>query len=889
MNLNNFSAAIKSGVPSLCWAFSAMLAILVAALIGYALAFPVFYGLSAIKTIHPYAQSLAELVFTLGTTGTPLIFCWFYFSGRLRFVTGWIERLPSVFHLDHYLPGFPAVFAFNPRSVGASPKTILLWALAGVIVVYCFDYLTGDLLLSSESHSAEHALSHISGVNFFVSTMTVAFLASFLEEVLFRGFVLNIWQTAFATDALKLEKSTDRAGKFAHRVLLCGGAFLSLIISAALFAIAHLEGLLSQFFFGLVAGFIYLQTRTLWSSIAMHVINNAILPVMLLVGYLNGAPAAAPALFVPPAAGTVGFVSQSEIDREDFNKGGNIFMQVCQPSDCTKELEMLKGLASKFPEVVFYQAQSSKVPALKERLEKEAGAGTKELYPVYIYASDAMHIAPPEAKGQDELENFIQQLSGGSSKPMETFNSQWCDVGNKGAFDGAKLYKCAFDQTVNTDLALLDKNLREAFIARHKDKESLLARDDESAAVKAINLMFSDLNEMHSSFFTREEFAAEQDKLENKLVEIGVSFKIVNEENPLVVYPDPDQDTPAWQAGFRSGDRIVTVDGIRSSRSNIPDTLKQISGKAGTQVNIGILRVTDGREEMLNINVLREITRTKEVKLTVLPEGYAAVKVRIFGNSVSEAFSQALYQACTGSKLPADEKSLQELTNSYIPEKDCGLKGLIIDLRNNPGGRLDKVTEMMQAIITKGPLVTVHSRKGEVLEEIKESVNATTLQRRVFAGDTLKTTKDFPRFWKILPDGLPIVVLINEGSASASEILAGSLQANKLATVVGRPSFGKEVGQTITPVDFGFALRITTFKFLPGDKEMDGAIIPDFLVEGDEQFMPKAVSVLKMGAEALFSLEKEEAQTAKANLRNKTKQEHSRRDAKIHAARAAFN
>ena len=107
MKFTNFCAAIKSGVPSICWAFSATLAILVAALIGYALAFPVFYGLSAFKTIHPYAQALAELVFTLGTTGTPLLLCWLYFSGRLRFVTGWTERLPALFHLDHYLPGFP--------------------------------------------------------------------------------------------------------------------------------------------------------------------------------------------------------------------------------------------------------------------------------------------------------------------------------------------------------------------------------------------------------------------------------------------------------------------------------------------------------------------------------------------------------------------------------------------------------------------------------------------------------------------------------------------------------------------------------------------------------------------------------------------------------------
>lgn len=794
MKFTNFCAAIKSGVPSICWAFSATLAILVAALIGYALAFPVFYGLSAFKTIHPYAQALAELVFTLGTTGTPLLLCWLYFSGRLRFVTGWTERLPALFHLDHYLPGFPAVFGLNPRRVGTSFKSIMLWAFIGTAAVYTFDYLTGDLMLASESHGSEHALTHISGINFFVSSITVAFLASFLEEVLFRGFVLNIWRTAFATETSRLVKTSTEKSEQVRRILVFSGVLFSLIFSAALFSIAHLEGLLSQFFFGLVAGFIYLQTRTLWSSIAMHVINNAILPVMLLVGYLNGGAATSPTPFTPPAAGTVGFVSQEVIDREDFNKGNDIFLQICLPADCAKQLDMLRAMAAKFPQIVFYQADATKVPALKERLEREAGAAKSsgDLYPLYIYASDAMHIAPRQAKGQSELENFIQQL--GSSQPMETYKSEFCDEKNKGTFDGAKLYKCAFDQTLNTDLSLLDKDLRQAFIEKHKGKESLLAPDDESAAVKAINLMISDLHEMHSSFFTREEFVAEQNMLENK-----------------------------------------------------------------------------------------------EVNLQVLPEGHAAVKVRVFGNRVSEEFSQALYQACTGKPLPVDEKDLQKLTESYVPEKDCSLKGLIIDLRNNPGGRLDKVTEMMQAVIKDGPTLTMLSRKGDVLEEVKESVNATALQRRVFEAGELKDSKDFPRFWKILPDGLPIVILINEGSASASEILAGALQSNKLATVVGRPSFGKEVGQTITPVDFGFALRITTFKFLPGGREMDGAIIPDFPVAEDGQFMPVALSVLHRGAEALSSLEKEEAKAAKAILRNKTKQEHAQRDAKIHAARAASN
>lgn len=914
------SAAFKRGFPAIRWAISGSLAIVIAGLLGYAFAWPLFYLLSAIAVLKPYMPSIAEVLFTLGPTGAPVLLSYLYFTGRTGFVTGWSQKLPHFFHLDSHLPGFPAVLGLNYRAQGVTGKRIILFAVAGVALTYGFDYFNGDLVAAgpqlvggdapaASGQSAQQALTMMSGVNLVISALVMAFLAAFAEEVLFRGVLLNLWKTAFATEAATLDGEPGRLNGLLHQVFVYGGSTFAVVISAALFAIPHMDGIVSQLFFGLIAAFIYLQTRTIWTPVLMHVINNSILPVLMLVSFLSGGAAGGvhshDAVNVAP--GTVRSVTQADINRDDFNASGNIFLQICEPQTCASQLAILENLAKQFPKVTVYQADKTKVPELSARLDQEMAIAAK------IKAST-------DAPGQNSA-TAGQSAAGPGVEAARGFVSKFCNADNKGPFDGKAQYACVFDTLVNTDLALRDSTRRRAFVTKNEHRfDNLPLLKDQAGTAKAIQAMINDLGEIHTAFFTPERYAEVKADMEASLIGIGAPLTRLNyagkskalgdnpsleavqalqkitEDTPAVIFPAPDDGTPAAQAGLQAGDQIIAVDGRPSIGRTLNELAADIRGKnAGDTLQMTVRRAKGAAFEELIVPVTRARVNAREVTLQMLDHGYAALKVRIFGNHVSKEFTEGAYKACTGKTLPDDDKEMLALMRTYRPEVDCQLKGLAIDERSNPGGRLDQVTEMLQAVMKEGPIVSTLTRNGNDVIEVRDLVTATSYRKEVVVDGKQVDAREMPRMWRILPEGLPIVVLVDSGSASASEILAGSLQGNGLATVIGAPSFGKQVGQSEIEVDFGAGLRITTFRFMPGGRELGEAILPDFPVEDNlayidnpltqpDAVLQKAVEVLDMGRAALDVSKSPENIAAKADLAAKAAKDHELRNQKIVAS-----
>lgn len=912
----------KLDFSSIRWALTVTLAILVAGIIGYGLAWPVFYALAAVEAFKPYLPALAELVFTLGSTGLPLVLIYLYFTGRMRFVTGWGSKLPTFFQLHDDLPDFPQNLGLNYRRVGTNWKWIVGLAVAGVAAGYTFDYFMGYLVKVAPQAvsgdmpvagggSTESVLSGVSGLNFFISAVVMTIVAALLEEFLFRGVLLNAWRRAFNNEATVFETSSSKWLARFGTVLRKSGPALAILISAVLFALPHLDNIVSQLFFGLMLGTAYVLTRTIWTPVLMHLLSNAVFPMLVLVSYLSGAPSSliggnqASMLSddhdhaaLTTTSGKVLDFTQADLEKPNWNPNGNLLMQVCLPAECSSQREILEHLAAHFPKVTVVQAVADKVPVVKDRIDREAAAMSKQdgadtkssVYPVYYYANNDLHVAPPAVKDEKELTKFVelnytnydddkdgagnngkakgpaaaqgqQAPSPEASDAHNAFVSTKCNPRNDGKFDGKVQYACAYDIIVNTDLSLLDKGTRAKFVSEWEHKfdgsDKLNTEEGTTAAIKS---MVAALNEKHSSFWNKEEFKAERQQFSGALVGIGVSLTRLNvndalinalksgdkekfeslmkigADTPLVIYPEPIKDGPAYKAGLQKGDRFVAVNGKPVIGMTIAEVAKAVQGEEGTIVNLKMARPVVGGLQTIEVKITRDHVKSPDVRLTMLDGDIGVLRLTMFGDDISEEYTMGTYKACTGQDLPEDDKVLGQLTRTYVPETDCKLKGLVIDLRDNPGGRLDQVTQMVQTTLYQGTIVTTQTRNGDGVIDLVDSVTPKFYKRETFVDGKSTRVKTYPRIWRVLPDNLPIVVLINGGSASASELFSYGLQVNGKAIIMGQPSFGKNVGQQISPIDFGAAMRITTFRFLPGGKAFDPAVIPDVVTDIDHAF-----------------------------------------------------
>ena len=286
----------------------------------------------------------------------------------------------------------------------------------------------------------------------------------------------------------------------------------------------------------------------------------------------------------------------------------------------------------------------------------------------------------------------------------------------------------------------------------------------------------------YSQFMDPDMFNELKVDTQGKFGGIGVEITI---RDSLLTIITPIEDTPAWRAGLKSGDIIVKIKGELTRDLALTEAVKRMRGKPGEEINLSILR--ESVKKILEFKIVRAIIKIKDIKeAKILKNGVAYIRLIEFRENTAANMNSTLERL---SKM--------------------GMKALILDLRNNPGGLLESSVKITSKFIPKGKLIVY--TKGRK-----------TTQDTEFISDVSNPLTT-----------LPMVVLINEGSASGSEIVAGALQDYKRATIIGTKSFGKGSIQTVIPLSDGSALRLTTSKyFTPLGKEIhEKGVTPDIIVE----------------------------------------------------------
>jgi carboxyl-terminal processing protease len=300
----------------------------------------------------------------------------------------------------------------------------------------------------------------------------------------------------------------------------------------------------------------------------------------------------------------------------------------------------------------------------------------------------------------------------------------------------------------------------------------------------------------HSSFLDPEMYREMQVETSGSFGGLGIEITLRDDVLTVVA---PIEGTPAYRAGIQPGDRILKIEGLSTKDMQLSDAVKRMRGKPGTKITITVVR--EGWAEPRDFFITREQIRVQSVRASQLEPGIEYIRLRQF-------------QEQTANDL---ETSLEKYA------KEGKIQGLVLDLRNNPGGLLTSAVEVTEKFLDAGKLV-VYTEGRVRNQNMRFSANA----KRVFGE-------------------FPIVVLLNQGSASASEIVAGALQDWGRAVVIGTQSFGKGSVQTIIPLSDGSGLRLTTAKyFTPKGRSIHGkGITPDIIVEG-----PKTTAAATGGAEA---------------------------------------
>lgn len=316
--------------------------------------------------------------------------------------------------------------------------------------------------------------------------------------------------------------------------------------------------------------------------------------------------------------------------------------------------------------------------------------------------------------------------------------------------------------------------------------------DTKKLVYGAINGMLSSLDP-HSSFMPPDTY--KEMKIDTKGTFGGLGIEISVKDGVLIVI-SPIEDTPAFKAGIKAGDMILKIDDKFTKDLNINDAVKRMRGQKGTKVILTIMR--EGFDKPKEFPLVRDIIQVKSVRFHLMDGGYAYVRIAQFQEKTDEDMTKAL-------------KTMKE---EYKGE----LKGLVLDMRNDPGGLLDQAVRVADHFVPEGQMI--------VYTEGREKDSKMQF--------TAKKGGKEPNY--------PIVVLINGGSASASEIVAGALQDHKRAIIMGTQSFGKGSVQTIIPLSDDSGLRLTTARyFTPKGRSIQAkGITPDIVVEAVE--LPKTTA-----------------------------------------------
>jgi len=320
--------------------------------------------------------------------------------------------------------------------------------------------------------------------------------------------------------------------------------------------------------------------------------------------------------------------------------------------------------------------------------------------------------------------------------------------------------------------------------------------EDKKLITEAINGMLTGLDP-HSAYLDAEAFKELQVGTQGQFGGLGIE---VGMEDGFVKVVSPIEDTPAYRAGIKPGDLIVKIDETPVKGMTLSDAVKRMRGKPGTQISLTISR--RGESQPLQVTLTRAVIRVRSVKSKIIEPGYGWIRVSQFQESTSESL-------------------VRHLAGLY---KQGALKGLVLDLRNDPGGLLHGAVAISAAFLPADVLVV--STDGRASDAKRKYYASADDYLRGGRDDVLKNLP--PEVKKV-----PMVVLVNGGSASASEIVAGALQDHKRATVMGTQSFGKGSVQTIMPLNNNTAIKLTTARyFTPNGRSIQAkGITPDIAVK----------------------------------------------------------
>ena len=340
-------------------------------------------------------------------------------------------------------------------------------------------------------------------------------------------------------------------------------------------------------------------------------------------------------------------------------------------------------------------------------------------------------------------------------------------------------------------LAEVLEHVRREYVERISDQELIEA---------AIRGMIADLDP-HSAFLDPEQFDEIRISTTGEYSGVGIEVAL---ENGVVKVVNPIEDTPAFRAGVLAGDRILAVDDVPVDAENLNDTIDRMRGRVGTPVKISIARGPDPKP--MEFTLARAAVQVHSVTQNLLEPGLGYVKISHFSETTT----------------PDLERAIAKLKKT----SGGALRGLVLDLRNNPGGVLEAAVDVSDVFLDGGLIVTANGRAPDA----QFSMDAQP-------GDDL--------------NGAPLIVLVNGGSASASEIVAGALQDHHRARLVGSQTYGKGSVQTVMPLSDGHAIKLTTSKYFTpsGASIHQRGIKPDVAVEdtkdGDDRALHVALDLLK--------------------------------------------